>query len=310
MSLQTPILFLVFNRPEYTARVFARIREVKPRFLFVVADGARDTHSEDIQKCKQVREIIQNGVDWDCQLKTVFRTKNFGCGKGPAHAITWFFEQVQEGIVLEDDCLPTSAFFDFCEAALTEFRLDERIIAVSGFNVLGEWKSNKYDYFFSDGGNWGWASWRRAWKLFDYEMSSWRSLDEATRNRVLEFYPDFDEMYKKITQQNYDAWDVQWHFVRLITNTISITPTRNLVQNIGFGANATHTFDYDSSFAKVPVFEQSYSLPLVGPLERIIDQDYRAKTLELSKTNSESVLQSTGRRVIGKAKGLMKRIGL
>lgn len=289
MTLQTPVLLLVFNRPSHTAKILESIREVKPRLLFVAADGPRENRPEDKEKCKEVRDLIKTGVDWDCELKTLFREENLGCGHGPADAITWFFNQVEDGIILEDDCLPSISFFDFCSLMLKKYRTDRQIIAISGFNFFGEWNSEKYDYFFSDGGNWGWATWRRGWNLFDYQMSAWKTMEVEKQNRVLDFYPDFQKIYDLITVNDYDAWDIQWHFARLITDGLTVTPSRNLVRNIGFDSNATHTFDSGNPLAAIASFEINIAHD-IRPSDKKIDLEYRRKILEQSQPSSRNNL--------------------
>jgi hypothetical protein len=280
MAFETPILFITFNRPSHTSKVFERIREVKPKYLFVVSDGPRPNHPDDAEKIMKVRELVCAGIDWDCELKTLFRQENLGCGYGPANAITWFFSQIEEGIILEDDCLPSASFFRFCRNLLAEYRDETRVMAVSGFNYFGKWQSDNYDYFFSDGGNWGWASWRRAWKLFDYEMSSWLSSDAERKKDILAFYPDFDALYKKIIEQNYDAWDIQWHYARLYHQGVSITPVVNLVENIGFDNFGTHTTSDFSGFSNLKSNEMLSFDKLKGPKDIQIDLAFRYKLLE------------------------------
>lgn len=281
MAFDTPILLITFNRPSHTLKVFERIREVKPKYLFVASDGPRQDHPDDVGRITQVRNLISTGIDWDCELKTLFRNENLGCGHGPAEAITWFFDQAEEGIILEDDCLPAMSFFTFCQNLLAKYRSDTRVMAISGFNYFGEWQIDNCDYFFSDGGNWGWASWRRAWKLFDYEMTSWISSDVERKKDVLDFYPNFDALYEKIVAQNYDAWDIQWHYARLYHRGVSITPVVNLVENIGFDHFGTHTTSDFSGFSKLKSNQKfSFGNQLKGPKDVQIDLDFRYKLLE------------------------------
>lgn len=291
-TFDTPILLLIFNRPDHTAKVFARIREVKPRYLFVAADGPRPMRPEDAEKCLIVRELVTNGVDWECELKTLFRDKNLGCGHGPADAISWFFNEVEAGIILEDDCLASHSFFKFCEILLKEYKDDSQVLAISGFNYFGEWRKKEIDYFFSDGGNWGWASWRRAWHLFDFNMATWQTANEDTKERILQFYPDFENLYHKIVDQNYDAWDIQWHYARLYHNGFSITPSVNLVQNIGFDEQASHTKKSFSSFAKLKAIDISVSRKLKRPSEKKMDLNFRNALIALlnSREKDDSVV--------------------
>jgi hypothetical protein len=243
MAFDTPILLIVFNRPDQTRQLMARIRSIKPKHLFVAADGARDNKPTDAEKCELVRRVVMDSIDWECDLKIFFRDENVGCGLGPSQAITWFFDHVEQGIILEDDCLPSVSFFGYCEQLLGLYKQDERIMMVSGFNPLERWYDKHVDYFFTDGSIWGWATWKRAWAKFDFNLSSYQQLSEKKylQDIVEHQYPQFIKAYDGIVQGASDAWDYQWHFARMINNGLSITPSVNLVENIGFDENATHT---------------------------------------------------------------------
>ena len=172
-SLNTPILFLIFNRPQSTKMVFEQIRAARPKQLFVAADGPRPFKNGEYEICKEVRRIATE-VNWECELKTFFRDVNIGCGKAPFDAITWFFENVDEGIILEDDCLPGKNFFIFCQVMLEKYKNDEKIQSISGTNLLQDYDTGDSSYFFSfHSGIWGWATWKRAWMKNDYWVSKW-----------------------------------------------------------------------------------------------------------------------------------------
>ena len=242
LMFDTPILFLVFNRPEHTRKVFERIREIKPKYLFVAADGPRISHLEDAEKCTSVRSLITQGMDWDCEMKTLFREENLGCGKGPAEAITWFFDQVEEGIILEDDCLPDPSFFAFCSELLTFYRNEERVMHISGNNFQdGKSRGNAPYYFSMFSHNWGWATWRRAWKMFDFNLLKREQV-------VFDFYriPKIEQNYwnrnfENCMNGNPDIWDFQWAYSIWSNSGLSILPNVNLVKNIGFDEDGTHT---------------------------------------------------------------------
>ena len=242
--LKTAALFLIFNRPDTTKQVFEAIRKAKPPRLYVAADGPRADKAGEAEKVEQVRQIATR-VDWDCEVKTLFRDKNFGCGKGVSSAIDWFFENEEEGIILEDDCLPSQSFFWFCEELLERYRGDMRVMIISGYNKQEMWNQDKYDYFFSNfGGIWGWASWKRAWDLYDLEM---KDLESFIENNYFEFLlgESLGNVRKKqmlnVIQNNIDTWDYQWGFTRHVNSGLACVPSKNLVENIGFGADATHT---------------------------------------------------------------------
>ncbi len=245
-QLTTPVAFLIFNRPDTTARVFEAIRQAKPPKLLVVADGPRPDRADDVEKCNAARAII-DGVDWDCEVLTNYSDVNLGCGKRVSTGITWVFKQFEEAIILEDDCLPHPDFFRFCEELLEKYRDDKRIMAIGGTNVIGEWKSSVQSYHFSYHGSiWGWASWRRAWCYFDLDMRLWAN--QEIRNRVRDVIADNRQYQKRaivfesVYRKEIDTWDYQWIFARLVQSGLTVIPCVNLVSNLGFAReDATHT---------------------------------------------------------------------
>ena len=244
--LNTPVLFLTFNRLDTTEQVFEAIRRARPPRLYLASDGPRDSRPGEEEKVKNVREYVLGHIDWECEVKTLFREKNLGCKYAVSGAISWFFENEEMGIILEDDVLPVPSFFPYCEELLERYRDDERIAHISGFNPLTSFDANGDSYFFSKFGPiWGWASWRRAWRQYDVEISSWPQF----RDYYLRFVTDtpkeeswrrslFDQLYRK----EIDTWDYQWSYARMIGDQLNATPTVNLIKNIGFGhADSTHT---------------------------------------------------------------------
>lgn len=243
--LNTAVLFLVFNRLDTTKQVFAAIKQAKPPRLYIAADGARTSKEGEAEKVNAVRDFILQNIDWDCEVKTLFRKENLGCKYAVSGAIDWFFEQEEMGIILEDDCLPSQSFFWFCEELLERYKDDMRVFLVSGYNKQGEWQSDKNDYFFSNyGGIWGWASWRRAWGLYDIEMKDLTKFSEdggfksllgekqgAIRQKSIE----------SVNEKHINTWDYQWALTRHINGALACVPAYSLIENIGFGADATHT---------------------------------------------------------------------
>ncbi len=274
--LNTPVLFLIFNRPVTTSQVFAQIRKAKPAKLFVVADGPRPNNAEDKAKCRETRRIVTNGVDWKCEVKTLFREENRGCGHGPAEAIDWFFNQVEEGIVLEDDVWPSESFFPFCAELLERYRKDNRVRCITGTNFLAPSYPGEFSYLFSEfAGCWGWASWRRAWKGFDYSIASWKSAEMQT------FFKDkfterqctfFKQIFNSVCNKECDIWDYQWWYHRLVNSGIDIIATRNLVKNIGFEPDATHTVIVRDDIRNMAPTETEF--PLRHPEDIMIDHSY------------------------------------
>lgn len=266
MAFETPILFIIFNRPDNTRKVFEAIRKIRPKKLYVAADGPRADKPADVQKIRETRAII-NEVDWACEVKTLFRDENLGCGKGPAGGMSWLFSQEEYGIILEDDCVPDLSFFPFCEELLKRYQHDSRIMHIAGTNHNPTFvRDNDYSYFFSQIGHmWGWATWRRAWDLYDMTM---KNFDEVTsKNYFKDLYPNYliREYMKKKFFETYSekivgVWDYQWEFTRLINSGLTIMPKNNLVHNIGFGADATHTFSDKNYFTDTEIREIDFPL--------------------------------------------------
>jgi hypothetical protein len=244
-SKKTAVLFLVFNRPDTTIKVFEKIRETKPSRLYVAADGPREGYSDEKEKVMKVRKIATN-VDWPCELKTLIRDKNLGCKKGVSSAITWFFEQEEQGIILEDDCVPHLDFFSFCENLLDRYFLDERVSVVTGNNFQNsKWRGDASYYFSKYNHCWGWATWRRAWKHYQEDINFWP--EWKTSDAWKKYKSDKIERvyWQKIFDSYYsgqiDTWDYPWTCCNWKLGKLSIAPNVNLVSNIGFGNDATHT---------------------------------------------------------------------
>jgi hypothetical protein len=242
----TPILLIIFNRPDTTRIVFDVIRQRRPRQLFIAADAPREGRSEEKIKCDETRKIVSE-VDWDCDVHTLFRDKNLGCGMGVSTAITWFFEHVEEGIILEDDCVPDPTFFQFCEELLAYYRDNPRIMHISGDNFLHGKKRGKSSYYFSQYTYmWGWATWKRAWHFFDFNILPF----ELRGNR----------------------WGLQWLLSVEKQDGLAVAPNVNLVTNIGSGrVDATHTIVANSKYDDLPAIPIPF--PLTHP-KKIVNMDH------------------------------------
>jgi hypothetical protein len=251
--LNTAVLFIVFNRPETTIQVFEAIRKARPTRLYIAADGPRENVPGEGEKCEEVKQIA-TAVDWVCEVRTLFRDTNLGCGQGPCTAITWFFEHESEGIILEDDCLPSPSFFPFCEELLVKYRDDTRVMEIGGNNLEEEVnREDEYSFGFSNHIYiWGWATWKRAWKFHDFYMNHYKEIKEKgylheSFDSIYErdFYQYvFEKMYKGDARTNSQSiWDYQWQFACKINSGLVIVPNRNLVINLGFGQHATNTLN-------------------------------------------------------------------
>jgi len=222
-----------------------QIREAKPPVLFVGADGPRADHSEDATRCERAREVAAR-VEWDCEVHTLFQEKNLGCKQAVSSAITWFFEHVEAGIILEDDCVPHPTFFPFCAELLDRYEHDERVMTISGNNFQPSTRKYASSYYFSVYPHcWGWATWKQAWQKYDGEIPLWKSLKDTdwlagwleTEAEVEYWREIFDRVY----DGEVDSWAYPWTFSCWREHTLNILPNRNLVSNVGFSNKATHT---------------------------------------------------------------------
>ncbi len=252
MSLETPIAFCLFNRPDLTRRVFQAIAHARPKALYVISDGPRSDHPDEERLVEQSRAVIEQ-IDWDCTVKTNFSNVNLGCKTRIASGLTWAFQQSEELIILEDDCLPHPSFFAYCEQLLERYRLDQRIMMISGDNFQPSRRS-RYSYYFSRWPHiWGWASWRRAWEQFDVKISSWPEFRSSEKLKSRFGSQQEYEHWSHVLDEQYagkiDTWDFPWAYACWCNSGLTILPERNLVANIGFGPEATHTMNPCSQLA-------------------------------------------------------------
>ncbi len=258
----TPILFIIFNRPLQTATTFEAIRAMRPTRLFVAADGVREGHEGDAVNCLQCREIVQQ-IDWDCKVEYLFREKNLGCKHAVVGAITWFFEQVEMGIILEDDCLAEKGFFNFCEILLNHYATDENIMHIGGTNFQEHNNLLHQSYYFSRVPHvWGWASWSRAWTKYNM------SIPDFSVGKLKKIFGDFHfpsvsfnywkHVLTQVQQNKLDTWDYQWTYTIWKNKGMVITPEINMISNIGFGPTAAHTTETESPYANMPIFNMEH----------------------------------------------------
>ena len=254
--MNTPVAFIIFNRPDVTAKVFDVIRQVRPVKLFLIADGPRSEVPEDVELCRAARTVVEN-VDWPCELHKNYSDVNLGCGKRPATGISWLFEHVEKAIILEDDCLPHPSFFLYCEELLCKYQDDQRIMHIAGNNRGFSQDRSGYSYYYSLLPYcWGWATWRRAWKYYDFDFQGLAEvINGELFNNLLQ-----DRKAAKYWRQRFcdlkrssreDIWDFQWTFACWLNNGLAIVPNENLVRNIGFGEDATHTKEADLRITKL-----------------------------------------------------------
>jgi hypothetical protein len=299
-QLTTPVAFIIFNRPDTTERVFAEIAKAKPSKLLVVGDGPRsDRHGEAV-KVAAARAILQR-VDWECEVLTNFSDVNLGCKRRVSSGLDWVFEQVEEAIILEDDCLPDPSFFRFCQELLERYRHDQRIGMISGDNFQSGRRRNDDSYYFSKYVHiWGWATWRDRWAgSYDVTMAKWpRIRDEGwlvdmVGNAHEAAY--WKKIFERVHRGEIDTWDYQWGFANWVEGRMSIAPTVNLISNIGFNrADATHTSG-DSDAANLGL--SPISFPLHHPLGVV--RNIQADAHEYDKHFSVPLLKRVHNKLAG-----------
>jgi hypothetical protein len=267
--MRTAVALILFRRPERTARVFERVREARPSKLFLIADGPRPGHEDEARGCEEARAVVER-VDWPCEVVRDFADENLGLRRRIPSGLDGVFAEVDETIILEDDCLPHPSFFPYCDELLERYRDDERIVHVSGSQLLPQPPAQASYHFSRYVHVWGWATWRRAWRLFDVELGEWHALPrrerEAALRRMLD--PDDERRYWGWAwdhSKEIDNWDHQWAYVCLRRGRLAINPNRNLISNIGFGEEATFATADPLGIAERGL--EGISLPLEHPTE-------------------------------------------
>lgn len=297
---ETPILFLIFTRLDTSLRVFEAIRQARPRRLFIAADGPRPDKVAEAENCALVRSRILAAIDWECEVKTLFRDENRGCRSGIQEAISWFFEQVDEGIILEDDCLPAPDFFDYCRLMLERYRHESRIAMISGTSLLLGKAAVDASYFLSRHFNiWGWATWKDRWfSLRANELKEWENkrgdgwLWSLFHNRhIVRFYTS---VFDKDVEGRLDTWDSYWNYSLLFHDKLTVTPVKNLISNIGVsGMHAAHG---DDRFYNLPLESFHDSPPPVMAQNEILDR-IQFSNVGLSAFSWKIVLRNWSKRI-------------
>lgn len=279
----SPVLLLIFNRPDTTAQVFGRIRAARPPRLYVAADGARAGRAQEAELCQQARAIIDQ-VDWPCEVHALFRDENLGCRRAIAGALDWFFKHEEYGVILEDDCLPEATFFDYCDSLLVKYKDDARVMCVSGDNFLEKLapRAAGESYYFSVFAHiWGWATWRRAWAGYDSEMVGWspaecRALLKKTFPGNAALRRNWFDLFESVANGHVDTWDYQWNYHCWKLGGLSCVPALNQISNIGFDDRATHTVNPESHLSKM--ITKPLPLPIAHPFR--VSPDLKADEME------------------------------
>lgn len=274
MTATPPVIFMIFNRPDSTRQAFETLRAAKPCKLLVVADGPRGDRPGEAEKCAAARAVISE-VDWDCEVHTNYSETNLGCRLRCSSGITWAFELVEKAIIIEDDCIPSTSFFPYCTELLERYEADERIMMITGDNHLFGRAETAESYYFSRYPHlWGWATWRRAWAKYDINMTHWPEIkrrklfDQYSRKRSERFF--WESVMQCAYEGNVDTWDFQWVYSIWVNSGLCITPARNLVRNIGYHSEATHTVK-DAVYSSLRAEE--IDLPLTHPATVLASSD-------------------------------------
>lgn len=261
MPFEIPIAFCIFNRPQLTAQVFQAIRAIRPRRLLIIGDGPRADHPTDPERVRLTRSVVEQ-VDWNCDVETCYADQNLGCRLRMSSGLDWAFARSESLIILEDDCLPHASFFPYCRALLDRYADDRRIGMISGDNFQPGPVSDDSYYFSKWAHIWGWASWRRAWQSFDLNLSLWPSCQQQGWLKTWSDFPEEVDYWTRIFDQvhrgSIDTWDFSWMFNCWSQNALTILPQVNLVSNLGFGPEATHTKDPFSTLSGRAVGEATW----------------------------------------------------
>lgn len=267
--MKKAVLFLIFNRLDTTRRVLAEIRKARPPRFYIACDGARKNREGEAEVVAELRKFVLDGIDWNCEVKTLFREENLGCGKAVSGAITWFFENEEDGIILEDDCLPNPSFFRYCEELLDYYKDNKKIMHITGSQFIPNFDNGASYYFAKIMHCWGWASWRDRWAQYNFSLKDYEedNIKNFSRNRNVQNY--WLNILKKMKNEEINTWDYQWVFKIVEKDGLCINPAKNLISNIGFCESSTHTADKNNPYANLPTYDLG---KIVHPPKVEIDQ--------------------------------------
>jgi hypothetical protein len=276
----TPIIYIFFNRPEVTRRTFAEVARVKPAKLYLISDGPRPGRTDDVIKGGHCRKIVESMITWPCDVTYDYAETNMGCGKRLASGLTAAFAKLGEAVVIEDDILPHPDFFKFCAEMLDLYRDDPKVHAISGFNPIGKYaaETNGIPTLFYS--MWGWASWQRAWKDYDFNMTGWDQ--PAVKEDIRRYVNDpllhqwHAHSFNLMEKEKLDTWDYQWSYTMLKHRRFSITSSVNLITNLGFDADATHTTSEHTYIRGLRTYPlpKSGNRPYTSSSDRVHDKVY------------------------------------
>ena len=307
-----PILLIIFNRPQLAKRVLESIRKQRPARLYVAADGPRDPaiHPNDEARCRECRLLVET-IDWPCEVSTRFSEENQGCGRGVSNAVSWFFSHESAGIILEDDCLPCDEFFPYCSELLSRYHDSEEVMHICGNNfgsATAPMACSGFSYGFGRYAQvWGWASWARAWKHFNLDVG--QEVEDPDHFKVcgtgwLQRKAHQERVRSTLDPRKMDTWDYQWQFAVLKRRGLAACPSVNLISNLGFGVDASHTTKLNSPVAELPA--GGLRIPLSHPPavaeSPVINRIYADQMFGLSRRLRRKLFKSWLRRLTGRAR--------
>ncbi len=298
--LEVPVVYCFFNRFECTKQSFDRIKKSKPQKLYLISDGARTHVKNESEKVRVIRDYVLNNIDWECEVYTNFADSNMGCGRRMSSGITWVFEHEEEAIIIEDDCLVDISFFRFCQELLNRYRDNEKIKIISGYRSL-EGQNTKESYLFSGFTEiWGWATWKRVWDKYDYDIPQWKNqkftkymsrLMNVTAQSKYKYY--FDCVF----EHKLDTWDYQLQYQIFRDEGLTVLPKASMVRNVGFGVDATHTTEEPQGIDVNTIQEMKF--PLTHPIKIERDVEYDEKLVSTQwKQDPSFVLKTAIKRTI------------
>jgi hypothetical protein len=281
--METPVLVILFNRPDCLHKIIQVLKIVKAKHIYFKIDGPREKNKLDKLLIIKCLKLIKK-INWNTKIHINKSKKNLGSKTNPVSGIDWFFTNEKMGIILEDDCIPNVHFFKFCEILLEKFKNNKKISMISGRNNIGK-TNHKFSYYYTFGNTWGWATWKRAWSLNDVNLKNWNNKEKQNNfKHNLKKFPFFYDMLKKRCQDIYDKknnsiWDYQWFFSSISNNMLGVSSSVNLVRNVGFRPDATHTLsDSNVYLEKLKTFHVSFPLKHNNSIkleENLLNKEYK-----------------------------------
>lgn len=280
----TPVLIISFNRADHVRRVLGEVRKQQPSKLYIFQDGAREDRPSDVEKCKAVRDVVNELVDWPCELHTNYQEKNLGCGPGPFAAISWFFQNVEYGIIMEDDIIPHPLFWNYLAATLPRYKDDKRIGAVLGHNYYRKYSLlNSYYFTFDTEGTLGWGTYRRVWEKVRFDvkvdkqgfcdsMHKFYGIPKSVREREATHFATV------LNCDRHDRWDYQLEYCLKLNGFLNLKPNSCLTSHEGDDPDATHS-GYSSLNYKMEVHEKRFA-PIKHPVRVHVDFMERLRVLK------------------------------